>query len=620
MRLTREGCSDLGHPSLTATVYKQTRLRYQYLPGFPKSPAEEPDLGRFPLTFLNPSNGYTNNVALGVPDNPSDSDLRAAMNVAGALSRGGENRPLNLRLVPWSGLPVAAAEGDSVVIGRPGAGPVWDALSNLRSAPIPLTDRATGQFRYGTQAIDRDDGIIEDVPSPWNPNGRTLVVSGATDEAVTKAALSLSGTTARANLVGAGAVVTAKPSAPSEAGTRGSLRDFTLTDLGYGDRMLKGWGLSNVSYVFTTTGVTPPGAKVNLLFSHTKVINPGRSSLVVSLNGVPLLDTQLKADITDRQTLEVQLPPRTLRQGRNILTIQFGLTPLNSGPYEGCYYVPPDLAWGEVFSESSVHLPEGSTGGATLGSFPFPFVRSGAVSDTLIVLPDAAGAMEYGPAIAVELAKSITADVLDIGVTTAGRLTTEQRTTKHLILIGQPQDNRLMGELGDRLPIRVDNTGRVIRGAALDPLAGVRDTTTVGVLQAIVSPFNPSRAILVVTGVSPQSVALAVQGLRSGALSGNAALVTPPLPGEKDPQVKTFDVALGLTVGITAPLVRAQELIPAALSGVISVLVVAILALTGVTAVRMTRVRRAASAGTGGTAEWDDWVDAAEMADPQENR
>ena len=172
------------------------------------------------------------------------------------------------------------------------------------------------------------------------------------------------------------------------------------SDLGYADRMLKGWGLSNVSYAFTTTGVTPPGGKVNLLYSHTKVINPGRSSLVVSLNGVPLLDTQLKADIADRQSLEVQFPQRALRQGRNVLTVQFGLTPLNSAPYEGCYYVPPDLAWGVVYSETAIHLPEGTPGGATLGSFPFPFVRSGTAADTVIVLPDSAAAMEPAPAVA----------------------------------------------------------------------------------------------------------------------------------------------------------------------------------------------------------------------------
>lgn len=628
MRLPGEGCTDLLHPGLTATVYKQTRIRYQYLTGLPRSSGDEPDLGRFPVTFLDPSNGVSNSVVLGVADNPTDTDLRAAMTLAAGMERSAEGRPIQFRMVPWSRLPVASADANTVLIGKPNDSPVWDAVSRIRNAPVPLVDRTRGVFRYGDENLGRDDGVLQDVASPWNPNGRLLVVSGATDEAVMRSALGVTSDTGRRLLNGAGGVVTQR-TASAVAATGGPFSNImTFARLGYGDRVIRGWGFNAATFVFSTGGVTPPGAKVTLIYSHTKLINFSRSSMVVNLNGVPLLDTGLKPDISDRQRLEVQLPARALRPGRNVLTVQFGLTPIPSSATGGCPTISSEIEWAVVYGDSSIEipandgsiaLPVGTGGSPSLAAHPFPFVRDGNLADFLLVLPDDLALAEQAPALAAGLGRGLTADVVEFPVTTAGRLTTEARASKHLILFGQPQENKAIADLLTSLPVRLDAGGRVLRGAT-DPLAGVRDATHVGVIQIITSPFNSTRAILVVTGNSPQSLALAIEGLTSATLQGNAALVTPPLPNERDPQVRTVDIALTLPGGVTAPLLRARDAVPGAVSAAVGALVVAILGLTGATAVRIARARRTAPAGGPEAADWDDWIDMADVADSTEKR
>src|SRR5207302_1241355 len=103
MRLKGEGCGDTQHPSLTATVYKQSRLSYQYEAGFPRTPPSAPDLGAFPQSLLEPSSIQPDRLMIAVPDQPSTADLEAAANVAAAVGRYAGGRDVGIQLAPASG-------------------------------------------------------------------------------------------------------------------------------------------------------------------------------------------------------------------------------------------------------------------------------------------------------------------------------------------------------------------------------------------------------------------------------------------------------------------------------------------------------------------------------------
>jgi len=438
MRLPREACSDTEHPALTATVFRQTRMRYDYLPGYPRAPQEAPDLGLFPLTLLESRGMEPPRLALVVPDEARQTDLRTALNISAVVGRQAGGRNITMRLLPAKDAMAEVQQAHAVIIGPPSVNSLWDTSTfwNKQSLPLLLEDQGTFRSPDG-RPIEETEGVIMDIPSPWTSDMRAVLITGTTEEAVLKAGLTLSRDTTRRALHGDSAVIIkglgdVTPRSPSSGATRNTLADFTLADLGYSDRKVNGWGAHILTVSFDAPGVTPRGAKAKIFYDNSRVINPNISAMVVTLNDIPIMDTILKTDKGGRSTLDVELPARVLRAGRNSLAVRFYLAPQTSGGTlrgEGensertleCGVTPPDLAWGVLYSDSSIHLPPGGSGGTGLGSFPFPFVREGQATNTLFVLPDDLSEAGSVAELAAEFGRHISADVLDLAVTTAGR-------------------------------------------------------------------------------------------------------------------------------------------------------------------------------------------------------
>ena len=611
LRLPGEACADIEHPALNATVHNRSRIQYDVQAQAPRNPLEAPDLARFPLTFLDPGTSQVNSVALVVPDSPADTDLQAALNIAGTLGRRSESRALQLQLLPVSAASRILSAGSVVVIGQPANNNLWDIL--VRQAdrlPLPLLNRQNGQFRsFSGGPVAPSHGVLMDIQSPWNAEGRALLVTGGTPEAVLGASLALSTDTARRTLSGNAAIITEYVLRPSVSGTSASASAgavFTLQDLGYNDTTVFGWGTHIVSIVFNSSGEVSKNGAARLVYGHTRVINPSLSSVAVSLNGIPLIDASLKDDVSDRAVLEVQLPGRSIKPGRNVLSVQFALTPRPTGSSpEGCPSVPPQLAWAVLHGDSHINLPPSTTSGARLSTFPFPFIKEGKSDALLVVLPDDVNDASHAAALAAELGQWVLFDLLDIPTTTASRLGPAERASKNLVLLGTSLTNPVIREVGQSLPLRLDASGRIVQSLG-EPFAGTQDHSTLGVLEVVTSPFNSARAVMVVSGTSPDGVPLAIKALRQGGLQGNAVIVAPPAPGTTGVQIRSFDVPL------EAPqqpaIVRTQEAVPATLSTIAALIAVTVIVFNGG---RLYRLQHSGAPAQRPVAEseWSDWLE-----------
>jgi len=182
------------------------------------------------------------------------------------------------------------------------------------------------------------------------------------------------------------------------------------------------------------------------------------------------------------------------------------------------------------------------------------------------------------------------------------------------VVFGLPETSSLMKELSPLLPLWLDDQGRVIQRAS-EPLAGVRDNSSLGVLQTIASPFNPERAVLVVTGTTRAGLDLAVGGLRQGGLQGNLATVMEPAEGSSFLQVRTYDITAEVTA---SPMVQAQEIVPTILTVLVGG---AALALAGARGVAVFQARRRARSVNSTAAEEtgeEFWLDELESEGPTE--
>ncbi|MCX6021687.1 MAG: cellulose biosynthesis cyclic di-GMP-binding regulatory protein BcsB, partial [Chloroflexi bacterium] len=553
-------------------------------------------------------------------------DLRAAMNIAGTVGRRLGGRSVIMRMLRASdakgvlSTPIGS-HAIVIVIGRPSVNSLWDALpAGSTKLQIPLLDRDSGKFQgFDGQPVREIDGVVQDILSPWNPDFRTVLISGATDEAVTRAAFSLASDTSRRALQGNAGIITERPVDPNQSAitnAREILTEFTLADLGFLDRTVNGWGVHELTASFDSSGVPARGARADIVFDHSNVLNSEMSAVSVSLNNIPLADIGLTVGQTGRKTLSVPFPARVLKTGRNVLTVRFQFTAPNSGTPiktdketgEAVYFCgspPADLAWAVLYADSTIVLPPGATGSAGLGSFPFPFIREGRNTNTLLVLPDDLREAVLAPELAATLGRTFTADMVDLPVVLAGKLTDEIRQNSHLIVFGLPWANPVVTEVGPSLPLAIDERGRVVQQPD-GPLAAVKDIASMGILETIPSPYNQRRNVLVVTGTALDSLPLALKALDQGGIFGNLAVAQAPDASSKTVRTRLFDIAV--VAPPPPPLVQVREAIPGALTAAAALGAIALLTATGLARVRSTRRRTQTTEVEVG----EDWLDVLE--------
>ncbi|GEM_PF-2586351 len=610
MQIPGTGCGNSDHPSLYATVFKQTRLSYTYAPGPVMNPLPPPDLSRFPITLLDPSPGQEDRLVLVVPDDPSQAEWQAAVDVGAAVGRYGGSRHLALTLLPAREADAQLAGGSSVVIGRPRESTIWQPL-RAASAQLPFAPGAgaTPAFTSASgEPVAADQGVLMELDSPWNRDYRTVVVTGASDEAVLRAALALAGKTARQALHGNAAVVTQRPTDPFAGGAAApadgkSPLEFSLEDLGFADQRVDGWGTHRLSIPFEAPFLPVHGAHARIVYDHTRLLNGAVSSVTLALNDLPLRDTSLADTGAGRPGLEVDLPASILRTGRNVLSVQFHLSwPLVSATEDAlaasggfataCTPPPSDLAWAVLYAASSIQLPPGGTVVSGLAALPFPFVQSGRTGNLLVVAPDDAGGAHQLAALAAYLGRTTTSDLIDLSVTTGAAVGPAQ-SDRNMLVFGQAAENRFLMALAEHLPLQLTADGRVLQAGGA-PLVGVRDGAELGILELMPSPLNRERSILVITGTSPTGIEHALGGLEQGRMLGNVATIEPPLADSTAYRSRSFDVpAPGLAAGPSVG-ERAEAAAPwAATAG----LVVAAALLFGVTGRSLLRARRRSAGG-----------------------
>ena len=128
------------------------------------------DLRRLPWPFYQDRRKMNDPVVLVIPDSPSAEELQSALVVMGSFARmTGGKLPVNM--IPISQL-TDDIKGQShlLMVGKPLA---FSVLSEF-SFPVPLDEAG-----FFSQEATNDDGVIQAISSPWNPERVILLVSGA---------------------------------------------------------------------------------------------------------------------------------------------------------------------------------------------------------------------------------------------------------------------------------------------------------------------------------------------------------------------------------------------------------------------------------------------------------
>lgn len=363
-------------------------------------------------------------------------------------------------------------------------------------------------FFYNGQAVAKEDGIVQEVLSPWQEDRAILIVTGLTEEAVRKASQAMSSRTRFPGLNGPVALVQ-DALAPSEMVEPASAATDiqTFGDLGYVDKIIRGETSQGSPYSFFVPfgWRLSEGAAVDLYFNHSQLLDFQNSSLSVLLNGQPMTTIGLDEKTATDGQLHLDLTEANVRTGQsNLLIVQVEM----SLPGE-CADPDGEQAWFLIKGSSTINLAhEEEETSFNLVNLMYPFDATESLADLLIMLPQEPTLEEWD--VALNLAEVL-------GNSAAGRAmqpiailgetdTPDDLADYNIIAIGRPSRQPLIQEINDQLPQPFMAGSDQIEQKLDNIIFRLPPGLDLGYLQLIASPWNETRAVLALTGTTDEGL------------------------------------------------------------------------------------------------------------------
>ncbi|WP_448544259.1 cellulose biosynthesis cyclic di-GMP-binding regulatory protein BcsB [Roseiflexus sp.] len=457
-----------------------------------------------------------------IPDTPSINDLQAALTVAASFGRLTEGR-LQIDLTTVQRLSPQARTGRHLILvgSHTGLAPL------ARNLDLPARLQENG---FAAPGATPDDGILQMIISPWNSERVVLVVSGASEAAVVKAARALSAVPVRINNRPNVAVVRDLPEAPADLALA---IDQRLSDLGLEPRVIRDrTGTFDLRFTIPPGQQIDEGAYFDLTFNHAATVDFGQSSLSVGLNGIPIGSVRFSDETTRVTTSRITIPPSAARSGANVLTIQTNLAPRSL-----CTDVRNADLWATIWPESALHLPMKPATTEprrtfNLSSYPLPFTLDPSLATTAFVVPQRAPAAWNAAALlAFQMGRQTRDAILQPLAVFADNVPADVRESYHLLLIGRPSALPVLVELGDALPAPFDAGSDVPRSVDTPVVYRVPPDASVAYLQMVVAPWNPERVVVAALGSDDagieQAMIMLIDPRQRARLTGTLAIVDP---------------------------------------------------------------------------------------------
>lgn len=471
------------------------------------------DLRQFPYPLYQKSFRPDKAIVV-VPDQPTESELQAAFIVEAALARITDGNLITSFATVGALTPASLSGTHAVFIGHPSAFP------QLGNATLPLKPKGD---KFEGEQIQPGDGILELVPSPADPMRAWLIVSGTNEAGIVKAA----------QAVGSGAI---RPYGPTNLAIITSVQpqptpvfnvDVTLGGLGYGEDKYSGYGLAYFSYYFDIPipQTVTNGAYFQLTYNNSALLNFEESGVSILLNDQFVGSVRFNDRTTDSSTAKFNIPAYMFRAGKNQLLLEAnlaGMTPC----------IPIDEIWISIKPESVLHVPSVPVSSTVISNYDltsYPQMLFPSLNGLAFILTrgnpvswEVAATMSY------EIGKNTREIVAQPVVAYADAIPEGLLQNNSQIIIGQPSALPILQDLTQVLPAPFAAGTDIAAENKSEFAFHVPQTTPVGYLQVIPSPWNNQRVILAILGNGDQglrsaSLALAMDTTRSQ-LAGNLAV------------------------------------------------------------------------------------------------
>jgi uncharacterized repeat protein (TIGR01451 family) len=373
-------------------------------------------------------------------------------------------------------------------------------------------------------AVPENDGVVQELVSPWDQTRAILIITGLSDEAVYKASRAMSSESHFPGMKGPFALVREVRQLP-EIPPKPQATDLTFAELGYEDRVLRD-SSQEANYYFSIPldwRITD-SAYLDLRFSHSQLIDYDRSFLSVLFNNDPIATIALSDETSLNGRLKVELPPSLAHAVRaNKVSIRTEMASVDR-----CANLDN---WFLLSSESRLHLDHKGQDSRylDLDFYPYPFDWRSDLADVLFVLPPEPRLEEWEATLqlAAALGRAAGGSRLAPPVALGDIWPEAELTDYHLITVGRPSRNPVLRQVNDQLPQPFLPDSDLIEQKLDEVILRLPPEASLGYVQLIASPWNEARALLAVTGMTDEGIKWATDVLanKNWTLKGNLALI-----------------------------------------------------------------------------------------------
>jgi hypothetical protein len=528
-----ENC-DLEEDFARVIVYDHSFIHFEYT----DNPLEL-DLSEFPRPVVQNLLG-NESIPLVLPDNPNESDLSTAAALAatiGSETFGGVTVDPMLASEATS---EAIGERNAIIIGRPSTNPF---LGNLYASGDLPTTLGSGGSIIGTSAqpVVAGDGVLQLTPSTVSPGNVFLVVTGDTDEAVLRAARALSAVDPRFGLKG-DLVVIQELGAVEEQTIAQDV--FTLTDLGFHDTTLAGLGTRSASLRFfvPSNWRFDQDATLVLNYINSSALDETRSGMAIKLNDRAIGSVDLGGTTSVETQVLVEIPADELYPGYNTLTFEAVMW-----LEEICIRPDTPLAWVRIIDNTALVLPHvevTASGGQYIVEDPVEaLITNRDLSNVLIALPETPAREEWVGGIRTAWLMGSMSRGVGFSPTVVLGASTDPAFLEpyHVVAIGRPSTNPIIQLVNDDLSQSFVPGEDALSQEVGNVVYRLPNDFSIGLVEVIPSPWNPARAVTVVTGTTQEAVGWSIDALTNEVLFSSLSLIA----GDDVESLETRDAVRG---------------------------------------------------------------------------
>lgn len=506
------------------------------------------NLSRLPAPFYLRNSFVPESVLVVVPDNPNILDLQAALDIMAGFGStvGGiyDIQLVNVRQLAR----MNRALYHMIFVGKP------DNLGDLSNIDfqIPIVN---GAF-VNIPPESTTDGIIQLAHSPWNPDKAIMLVSGISGDAIVKAAQAVSSQNV---IVYKNPAVVYVSNVQLLTETGSVVDDFSFKDLGYETKTLSGVGIFSTEYTFHVSkeqAATPDGY-IDLVYYHSGLLDAGSASMSVDLNKQVINSVAFSKETDQVTTLRIKFPPDTLRIGENTLRVTASMPQLTQTTNQACDHSGLSNPWITVSDQTRVHISATTVHAPTkpllnnlklfsqsltaqddLGTIAFVLSKSNPVSWSV------AGQLAY------DLGDTTNSIIPDLTAVYADNADQNILNTKSLVVVGLASELPLLTQFNDLLPAPFDFKKNIANERNMQISYRIPADVGVGYLELMASPYNPEKAILVVSGNNSNGLVFAGNGLTLTDLQSQLAGVFAITNGT---QVATGSISASVPIATIIP-------------------------------------------------------------------